>query len=345
MSNLRNAISQLANQFATGVLEAIRGASLEDILLETKGGGGAARRGPAPRVAHVKAHVTKEAGPIVAKAAPAPAAKPRKRGRLERRSAGDIAQVVARIVALLGQHSKGLRAEQIRAKLGLESKELPRPITQALEERKISKAGEKRATTYFAGSAKATAKAAPAKAATKSASKKKAAPAKKPAAKVVAKAAAPKVAAKVAPKAAAKAGPKAAPKAAPAKKAAPKAAKPVAKAAAKPAAKPVAKAAAKPAKAPAKAAKPVAKAKAVAKPAAAKAKPVAKAVAKPAAAKPAAKPVAKAAPKKAAPKAPKAKPAPKADVKAEPLVVSSASAPIEEAVTIATNGVPVEVPS
>src|ERR1700727_2024223 len=108
MSNLRNAISQLANQFAEGVLEALRSASLEDVLRETTAVGGTRLAVPAVRQAQVVAKTT------------APVARPaRKRGRLGRRSAGDIAQVVTQIVALLGQYSKGLRAEQIRSKLGL----------------------------------------------------------------------------------------------------------------------------------------------------------------------------------------------------------------------------------
>ena len=136
MTTLRSTISQLANEFAAGVLEAIRGASLEQILAET--GGTPARRGrPAapPRAA--------EGG------APAPA-RPRRGGRLGRRSAKDIAALVEQIVRLLEAHPEGLRAEQIRQELGLEAKELPRPLTEALSSRRISKEGQKRATTYFA---------------------------------------------------------------------------------------------------------------------------------------------------------------------------------------------------
>src|ERR1700687_3681037 len=43
MTTLRNTISQLASTFAAGVLNAVRGASLEEILAES---GGAPRRGP-----------------------------------------------------------------------------------------------------------------------------------------------------------------------------------------------------------------------------------------------------------------------------------------------------------
>jgi hypothetical protein len=68
---------------------------------------------------------------------------------LPRRSAGDIAHVVDRIVALLKQTPGGLREEQIRDKLGLVSKELPRPLKEALDAGRIAKSGQKRSTTYF----------------------------------------------------------------------------------------------------------------------------------------------------------------------------------------------------
>ena len=55
------------------------------------------------------------------------------------------------IVGLLEKRNEGLRAEQIREALGVEAKELPRPLADALEAGRISKTGQKRATTYFAG--------------------------------------------------------------------------------------------------------------------------------------------------------------------------------------------------
>jgi hypothetical protein len=66
--------------------------------------------------------------------------------------------VIERIVALLKANPAGLRAEQIREQLGLQAKELPRPLKEALDSGRLSKSGQKRATTYFAkgsGSGKA----------------------------------------------------------------------------------------------------------------------------------------------------------------------------------------------
>jgi hypothetical protein len=130
ISTLHATIQNLASQFAQGVLDAIRSASLDDILTETGGGGRRARASVA--------------------VSPSAAAVRRRGDRLPRRSASDIAETVDAIVALLASKPQGLRAEKIRAELGLEAKELPRPISEALRSHRITKKGQKRATTYFA---------------------------------------------------------------------------------------------------------------------------------------------------------------------------------------------------
>ncbi len=141
-SALRNTINGLAASFASGVLNAIRSASLEEILAETAGGrrSAIAVGRPAAKGAGGSAGV--------------------KGGRLGRRSSGDIDALVGRIVALLVAKPEGLRAEEIRLALGIESKELPRPMMEALAQKKIIKQGQKRATTYFVkGGAKSPARA------------------------------------------------------------------------------------------------------------------------------------------------------------------------------------------
>jgi len=155
-SSLRSKLDELASSFANDVLRAIRGASIEDLLAESTGSG---RRVAARRVAAVRSLPGS-----AARAAAAPTAGRRRRGgRLARRSAGDIAGVIDRIVGLLRTSPKGLRAEQIRQKLGFQSKELPRPLKEAVDAGRLSKSGEKRATTYFmkAGAAPKAAAAAP----------------------------------------------------------------------------------------------------------------------------------------------------------------------------------------
>jgi hypothetical protein len=158
-STLRATIVQLASDFAEGVLEAVRNVSLEDLLAEAVAPSRSAAAG------HARA-VEPEPRPT------------RKRGRrLARRSPADLSRVVERIVALLAQHPKGLRSEEIQAKLGLARRELPRPLADALAAHRIVRRGEKRATTYFAKTAAPAAK--PRPAAKAKAKAKKAASARK----------------------------------------------------------------------------------------------------------------------------------------------------------------------
>lgn len=132
MSQLRSMIESLASQFAESIIEALRSASIDE-LLDVAGG----PRGTRPRRAELGT-------------AAAPARRGRG-GRLGRRNANDIAQMVDRIVALLQKNGGGLRAEQIRDELAVDARELPRPLADALAAGRISKTGQKRATTYFAG--------------------------------------------------------------------------------------------------------------------------------------------------------------------------------------------------
>jgi hypothetical protein len=126
MSTLRSTITDLASRFATDLLQAMRNMSLDELMAEVgRDGRRAARGGAAPK---------RGAG-----------------GRLPRRSAADIEAVVNDIVGLLQKNPKGLRAEQIREALRLDAKELPKPLSEALADKRITKKGQKRATTYFAG--------------------------------------------------------------------------------------------------------------------------------------------------------------------------------------------------
>jgi hypothetical protein len=52
-------------------------------------------------------------------------------------------------VAFVAKQPKGARAETIRAGLGLDQKEWPRPLAAALAGKKLFKKGQKRATLYF----------------------------------------------------------------------------------------------------------------------------------------------------------------------------------------------------
>jgi hypothetical protein len=135
MSTLRNTLESLATQFATDVLGALREASIVELSAVTAGGVG--RRG--------RARVTNGAA-----AAAAPGRVRRgKGGRLARRTQAEIGKMVDAIAGLLGKHPEGMRAEQIRSALGCDPKELPRPLADGLKEGRLTKSGQKRATTYF----------------------------------------------------------------------------------------------------------------------------------------------------------------------------------------------------
>lgn len=142
MSNLRSTIEGLASQFAANIIEALRGASIDELLNVAQGGSTGGRRVGRPATSRVA---------DTDSAAPARARRGRG-GRLGRRSQNDIAAMVESIVGLLGRSPEGLRAEQIREALGVEAKELPRPLADALASGRVTKSGQKRATTYFAGS-------------------------------------------------------------------------------------------------------------------------------------------------------------------------------------------------
>jgi hypothetical protein len=128
--SLRSNLQSLAVSFADSVLQAIRSASLEDLLGE---GGGEARRGPGrPRGGTTGSP------------------KARKAGRLARRSPEQIAEALEAVVALVKTKKDGLRAEQIRTALKMQSKEMPRVLQEGLAKKKLKAKGWKRATTYFA---------------------------------------------------------------------------------------------------------------------------------------------------------------------------------------------------
>lgn len=145
---LHSSIEALAAEFARAVLSAIRSASLEEILAESRGAAPRGRRA-------VAAPAHEAAAPSAARGGrKAAAGKRGKKGRLPRRSLGDIQKVLESIVGLLQKSPEGLRAEQIRSQLGLLAKEMPRPLAEGLAGKRLRKKGEKRATTYFAAGRK-----------------------------------------------------------------------------------------------------------------------------------------------------------------------------------------------
>jgi hypothetical protein len=128
-------LNTLAATFAEQIIAAIRGASLEELVTA---GGRKVSNGRAPSVASVAA-----GRPSIPKAKGKP-------GRLPRRSAEEISKVLGKIVLLVKTHKDGMRAEEIRSKLGMQSKEMPRILREGIATKKLTSKGRKRATTYFA---------------------------------------------------------------------------------------------------------------------------------------------------------------------------------------------------
>jgi hypothetical protein len=140
-SSLQSAIADLASSFTASVVSAIRGASLQDILNHTQAS--PAKRGPGrPRGSSAKAKN--------AKPARTPAPTRIAKGRLQRRSPADIAKALGHVVALVKSNKAGLRSEQIRKRLGLQAKEMPRVLKEGLAKRVLKSKGQKRSTTYSA---------------------------------------------------------------------------------------------------------------------------------------------------------------------------------------------------
>jgi hypothetical protein len=140
-TSLRSTLDSLASNFASAVLAAIRGASLDELVA---GSGGAPRRGPGrPRGSSTKTTAT-------AARASAPSTKTTKGGRLQRRSPADIARALDAVVILVRKSKAGLRSEEIRKALKLDVREVPRVLKEGLAKKKLKSKGEKRATTYFA---------------------------------------------------------------------------------------------------------------------------------------------------------------------------------------------------
>jgi hypothetical protein len=137
--NLRSALNHLASNFASAVLDALKTASLDDLVSGSAGHAAPARRGPGrPRGSGTSRSPGASPGP---KRSPA--------GRLARRSPEQIAKAVERVVALVKKSKDGLRSEQIRAELKLDKRELPRVLGEGLAKKVLKSKGQKRATRYF----------------------------------------------------------------------------------------------------------------------------------------------------------------------------------------------------
>jgi hypothetical protein len=79
--------------------------------------------------------------------APAPA--PAKATRRPRTKPEDVDKVLDSIVELLKEHPSGLRLEGLRENTKLENAVLSKAIHRGLEQKRLTKTGERRTTTYM----------------------------------------------------------------------------------------------------------------------------------------------------------------------------------------------------
>jgi hypothetical protein len=130
---LKSQLEELSRSFAAQIIEALHSASLHELGTTGRAVAGQ-RRNQAPAA---------EGG---SRAAP----KTGKNGRLRRRSPEEIAKTLDKIVLLVKTHKNGLRAEEIRSRLGMQAREMPRILKEGIAKKKLTSKGHKRATTYLA---------------------------------------------------------------------------------------------------------------------------------------------------------------------------------------------------
>jgi hypothetical protein len=139
MPALRSQLDAIASSFAKEIIAVLQGASLHDLAFS--GAGGTVGNG------RTRAFGGGGGQPAPLSAPPTGKGKP---GRLRRRSDEEIAAALNKIVLLVKTHQNGMRAEEIRKKLGMESKEMPRILKEGVSTKKLTSKGNKRATTYLA---------------------------------------------------------------------------------------------------------------------------------------------------------------------------------------------------
>jgi hypothetical protein len=126
-ASLRATLQRAADDFASGVLRALQSVPLEDIIdIQANGAGRLGLRGGSVTT---RRRASKTAS--------------------GRRSPEDIAKTTERIVALVKKHPKGIKAEEMKTKLGISQNEWVLPLKKALASKEIRKTGQKRSTRYF----------------------------------------------------------------------------------------------------------------------------------------------------------------------------------------------------
>lgn len=152
-NELQDKISQASTNFVNEIINI-----LAEAFTSTASGLSSAPPGRAPvKQAAAKSAKAVKAPPAVkgkpgrpAKAAQTQAAPPAKSGKRVRRTEADLAETGDKLIKLLQKNKAGMRIEAINKELGTSTKELMRPMAKMLEDGRIRKEGERRATVYFA---------------------------------------------------------------------------------------------------------------------------------------------------------------------------------------------------
>jgi len=74
--------------------------------------------------------------------------KPARKGKRIRRTSEDIEKLSNTVISFVGQNP-GTRLEGISAGIGIESRELKKPVADLLAAKQLKKEGQKRGTTYW----------------------------------------------------------------------------------------------------------------------------------------------------------------------------------------------------
>ncbi len=136
-SDIQSRIREAANRFADQII-AVFGNALSSVASDLAS--------EAPTLTRMKLAPASKRGRKPATRAPSATGSP---GKRLRRSGQQLLEDAQRVLKLLATNKKGLRIEQINARLGTPPKQLTRPIQKLLDDGKIRKQGQKRATTYF----------------------------------------------------------------------------------------------------------------------------------------------------------------------------------------------------
>ena len=136
-STLRSSLDTLASSFAIAVLDAIRGASLDELVSERGVSAASAGGSSRPRGSRAARRFSAAARP---KRTPAVR---------EVLLSAEIEQVLERVVALVKKHKDGLGSAAIRAELGLEKAALPRLLHEGMARKMLKSKGQKRGTRYL----------------------------------------------------------------------------------------------------------------------------------------------------------------------------------------------------